>query len=84
MKPDLVERSNYLNWMYGKTDPFHKFIIYAKMREILSSDADIVQVGDSSGFHGIRPDLVTNELDGLRYFNLSLSPIPATTATTTS
>src|SRR5260370_38195148 len=41
------------------------------MKDILSSDLDIVQVGDSSGFHGIRPDLVTGEIGDIRYFNLS-------------
>jgi hypothetical protein len=41
------------------------------MREVLSSDLDIVQIGDSSGFHGIRPALVTGEIGNLRYLNLS-------------
>lgn len=71
VKPDLVERSNYLNWSYGQEDPFHRFTTYAKMREVLSSDLDIVQIGDSSGFHGIRPALVTGEIGNLRYLNLS-------------
>lgn len=71
VKPDVVERSNYLNWTYGQPDPFHKFTAYAKMREVLLYNADIVQVGDSSGFHGIRPEVVTSELGGLKYFNLS-------------
>lgn len=69
--PDVVERSNYLSWMYGESDPFHKFVIYQKMKEIPSSQADVIQVGDSSGFHGIRPNLVMKELDGVRYFSLS-------------
>jgi hypothetical protein len=71
VKPDVVEQSNYLNWMYGEPDPFHKFLIYSKMREIPSSKADVIQVGDSSGFHGIRSNLVMKEVDGVRYFNLS-------------
>ena len=71
VRPDVVERSNYLNWMYGEPDPFHKFLIYSKMREIPSSEADVIQVGDSSGFHGIRSNLVMKEVDGIRYFNLS-------------
>jgi hypothetical protein len=70
-RPNLVERSNYLNWTYAQPDPFHKFTAYAKMREVLSANVDVVQVGDSSGFHGIRPDIVTAELSGMRYFNLS-------------
>ena len=67
----FVKRSNYLNWMYGEPDPFHKFLIYSKMREIPSSEADVIQVGDSSEFHGIRSNLVMKEVDGIRYFNLS-------------
>jgi hypothetical protein len=25
IRPDVVERSNYLNWTYGQPDPFHRF-----------------------------------------------------------
>ena len=70
-KPNVVERSNYLNWMYGAPDPFHKLLIYSKMKELVSADADVVQIGDSSGFHGIRPNLVMKEVGDIRYFNLS-------------
>jgi hypothetical protein len=69
--PDIVARSNYLNWMYGAPDPFHKFLIAEKMREVSSSEADVIQVGDSSGFHGIRPKLIEKEVGNVRYFNLS-------------
>jgi hypothetical protein len=70
-RPDGVDQSNYLSWMYADPDPFHKFVIYKKMKEVALSDADVVQVGDSSGFHGIRPSVVTREVEGIRYFNLS-------------
>jgi hypothetical protein len=70
-KPNIVERSNYLNWMYQISEPFHKLVIQRKLSEMVSAQPDIVQVGDSSGFFGIRPNTVMKDIGGLQYFNLS-------------
>src|SRR5216683_709733 len=66
-----VERSNYLNWNFNSDELFHKVVIYEKLRKAVRSKPDIIQVGDSSGFHGIKPRIVDQYLGGLKYENLS-------------
>jgi len=66
-----VERSNYLNWNFNSDELFHKVVIYEKLRNAVRSKPDIIQVGDSSGFHGIKPRIVDQYLGGLKYENLS-------------
>src|SRR6185295_6834867 len=70
-KPNIVERSNYFNWAYSTLEPYHKLVVHQKLSELVSSQPDIIQVGDSSGFHGIRSKTVMEYLDGLSYLNLS-------------
>jgi hypothetical protein len=67
----FVERSNYLDWNLLSGELFHKALIYEKLGIFANSAPDIVQVGDSSGFHGVNPDIVMNYLNGLTYLNLS-------------
>jgi hypothetical protein len=66
LRPNVVERSksNLLN-------RFHDTVIFGKLAEFADSSPDIVQVGDSSGFHGVRSDIVMRYLGGLKYVNLS-------------
>ena len=66
-----VERSNYLNWNFNSDELFHKVVIYEKLRNAVRDKPDIIQVGDSSGFHAIVPRIVDQYLAGLKYENLS-------------
>jgi hypothetical protein len=67
----FVERSNYLDWNYGTYENFYKAMIYHKLDVFAHSAPDIIQVGDSSGLHGVNPEVVTKYLGGLKYVNLS-------------
>jgi hypothetical protein len=66
LRPGFVERANV-----GLLDPFHNAAIFGKLAAFEDSAPDIVQVGDSSGFHGVRPEVVMSYLGGLTYLNLS-------------
>jgi hypothetical protein len=66
-----VERSSYLNWNFNTDELFHKAIIYEKLRNAVRNRPDVIQIGDSSGFHAIVPRIVDEYLDGLKYENLS-------------
>ena len=68
--PNDVERSNFLTFGYMRPE-VHRLIVYEKLRAFGWSSPDIVQIGDSSGFYGVNADLVTSQLGGLRYVNLS-------------
>ena len=71
MRDQPVERSGYLNWNFNESELFHKALIYAKLRNAAAAKPDIIQVGDSSGLHGIIPAIVEKYVPGLRYENLS-------------
>jgi hypothetical protein len=66
LRPGIVERTKF-----NLIDRFHSAVIFGKLNDFADSAPDIVQVGDSSGFHGVRPDIVMRYLDGLKYVNLS-------------
>src|SRR5204863_2272705 len=65
--PTPVERSGYVNWNFNSPELFQKVVIYEKLASALQARPDVIQVGDSSGFHGIVPGIVDQYLGGLRY-----------------
>jgi hypothetical protein len=66
-----VERSTYLNWNFNSVELFHKVLIHEKLFNAVRDRPDVIQIGDSSGLHGIVPDIVDQYLGGLKYENLS-------------
>jgi hypothetical protein len=66
-----VERSNYVNWNFNSTELFHKVLIHEKLLNAVRDRPNVIQIGDSSGFHGIVPTIVDQYLGGLKYENLS-------------
>jgi hypothetical protein len=66
-----AERSSYLNWNFNTVELFQKALIYAKLRNAVLTDPDVIQVGDSSGLHAIVPRIVEEYLSGLKYENLN-------------
>jgi hypothetical protein len=66
LRPTLVERANV-----GLLDLYEDSATFGKLARFADSSPDIIQVGDSSGFHGVRPELVMRHLGGLKYVNLS-------------
>jgi hypothetical protein len=66
LRPGIVERTKF-----NLLNRFHTTAVFGKLGEFADSAPDIVQVGDSSGFHGVNPDAVTRYLGGLKYLNLS-------------
>ncbi|HEY6331995.1 MAG TPA: hypothetical protein VI756_21885, partial [Blastocatellia bacterium] len=68
--PDDVERSNFMTYGYLRPE-VHRLIVYEKLRAFVRSSPDVIQIGDSTGFYGVNPDIVSSRLGGLRYVNLS-------------
>jgi hypothetical protein len=66
-----VERADYANWNFNSAEPIHKVTIYEKLADAVERRPDIIQIGDSSGFHGIVPHIVEQYLGGFKYANLS-------------
>jgi hypothetical protein len=66
LRPNIVERSKF-----NLLNRFQNTVIFGKLAEFADSSPDIIQVGDSAGFYGVRPDVMTRYLGGLKYLNLS-------------
>ncbi|SEP41442.1 hypothetical protein SAMN02990966_05903 [Rhodospirillales bacterium URHD0017] len=69
--PSAADRTNYLNWNFDSSEPFHKVVIYEKIINAIRDRPEVIQIGDSSGFHGIIPSIVDQYLGGMRYANVS-------------
>lgn len=71
--PSFADRSNFTP--YGLETHFvpdqMEQILYQKIRMNTVPNPDIVQVGDSSGFFGIIPEVVEKYLPGMKYLNES-------------
>jgi hypothetical protein len=70
LRPGFVERANL-----GLLDLFEDAAIFGKLAHFAYSSPDIIQVGDSSGFYGVRPEAVMRHLGGFKYVNLSCCTI---------
>jgi hypothetical protein len=66
LRPGIVERTKF-----NLLDRFQSAVIFGKLNDFADSAPDIIQVGDSSGFYGVNPDIVMRHLGGLKYLNLS-------------
>jgi hypothetical protein len=66
LRPGIVERTKF-----NLLNRFHSTVVFGKLGQFAESSPDVVQVGDSSGFHGVNPDVVMRYLGGLKYLNLS-------------
>jgi hypothetical protein len=71
--PSWADQSNFVT--YGLEDNFvpdqMEQIIYQKLHLSTVANPDFVQVGDSSGFFGIIPEVVEQYLPGMKYLNAS-------------
>lgn len=70
--PRHMDRTNLLQYGFAQSELPQRLFTWHKMRDLARHDWEIVQVGDSSGFHGIDPRLVEKYLPaGYDYVNMS-------------
>ena len=65
-----IENSFFDN-KFKRFDVGQKYMILYKSQIFKENNADFIQIGDSSGFFGIQPNIVNSYLNGLNYINLS-------------
>ena len=70
LRPTFMEKSTWLLHDPYDDEQFDRLIVYEKLK-LLEADADIISVGDSSGFFSIQPTIVNRYTNGLRYLNFS-------------
>ncbi|KGF91713.1 MULTISPECIES: hypothetical protein [Prochlorococcus] len=56
---------------FKKLDVGQKYFVLYKSQIFKNNNADFIQIGDSSGFFGIRPNIINTYLNGLDFLNIS-------------
>jgi hypothetical protein len=70
LRPTFLDKTTWLLHDPFGDEPLDRLIVLEKLK-LLDDDADIISVGDSSGFFSIQPTIVNRYLPGLKYINLS-------------
>ncbi|MDB5651124.1 MAG: hypothetical protein JWL62_2644 [Hyphomicrobiales bacterium] len=65
-------RRNFLEYRYGHQEVPDRLLIAEKLRLFKDDAPNILQVGDSSGFHGIVPPVVEAIIPRARYLNANV------------
>jgi hypothetical protein len=71
--PPRVTWNRFLDLDFSQPETFQRLVAYDKIIAADKIDADIIQVGDSSGLHGVQPPIVMSEIPGYNYLNLSVA-----------
>ena len=66
------DRNNFFEYRFGHTEIVDRVFITEKTRLLARDEATIIQVGDSSGFHGVIPPVVEAMIPGIRYANMNI------------
>src|SRR5215212_3748614 len=70
LQPTFMDKSTWLLHDPLGDEQLDRLVVYEKLK-LLDIDADIISVGDSSGFFSIQPTIVNRYLPGHKYINLS-------------
>jgi hypothetical protein len=71
-RPTFWEKTTWLlHDLYRGGELFDRGVVVEKLGNLLDLDADIISVGDSSGFFSLQPRIVNRYLHGMKYVNLS-------------
>jgi hypothetical protein len=68
----VFDRTNFLQFSFVRDETPQRLFVFDKMKTFADSKPTIVQSGDSSGFYGIEPSVVTKYLPAsTNYINMS-------------
>ncbi|KPH79604.1 hypothetical protein [Bosea vaviloviae] len=71
-RPDAL-RTNLLELSFAKPEMLQRAFVHEKLLAFDDAHPDIIQVGDSSGMHGVQSPIVESYLGGRSYLNLSVA-----------
>ena len=72
-RPPRIAWNSFLDLPFAQTDTFQRLVAHGKIVAFDKADPDIIQVGDSSGLHGVQPPIVMSHIPGYNYLNLSVA-----------
>jgi hypothetical protein len=67
-----VLRNNFLEYGFAETEMLQRAFVSAKMRQFDNLKPEVLQVGDSSGLHGVQSPVIESYI-GRRYLNMSIA-----------
>ena len=73
VQPSRIEWNNFIELRFSQEDSVQRIIAYEKILAAEHEKADIIQVGDSSGLHGVQPPIVMSYIPGYNYLNLGVA-----------
>jgi hypothetical protein len=73
VRPPRAAWNSFLDLQFAQPESFQRLVAYEKVLAFDNADADIIQVGDSSGLHGVQPPIVMSHIPGYNYLNLSVA-----------
>ena len=71
--PPRLTWNSFLEMQMGKDETVQRLVAYDKICALGERKADIIQVGDSSGMHGVMPKVVMASLPGYTYLNCGVA-----------
>lgn len=72
-RPPRATWNSFLDLQFAQVETIQRLFAYEKIVAFEKVDADIIQVGDSSGLHGVQPPIVMSHIPGYNYLNLSVA-----------
>jgi hypothetical protein len=72
-KPSRFDRNNFLTLPFAAEDSIQRLFLYEKLEYLSDARPTILQVGDSSGLHGVQPPIVEAYVPGQRYLNFGVA-----------
>ena len=66
-----IAENNFFDNQFKKSDVPQKYLIKYKHKLFTGYKSEFIQIGDSSGLYSLRPNIVNNYLDGMKYINVS-------------
>ena len=72
-RPPRATWNSFLDMPFAQEESFQRSVAFDKLVSASDFDADIIQVGDSSGFHGVQSPVVMSYLPGYSYLNMSVA-----------
>ncbi len=73
MRPPRATWNNFLNFDFAQTESFQRLVAHDKIVAFEKADPDVIQVGDSSGLHGVQSPIVMSHIPGWNYLNMSVA-----------
>ncbi|MBT8621907.1 hypothetical protein [Polynucleobacter paneuropaeus] len=71
--PPRITWNSFLDFKFTEQETFQRLVAHDKVIASEGFHADIIQVGDSSGLHGVIPPVVMSYLPGYTYVNMSVA-----------